>query len=136
MPPDACVFRNGLPVAAIPAFACFCGVCFQGCNTAAGGFRILDFDPGFRRAQTDASSGGPCGRATNCATPPEVFLTRVTVKLFCLPHCLSKLLGFSKRVKTVCVASFLNPAGIVVLIKDAKVFAITSCGYNPPELRV
>jgi hypothetical protein len=63
-------------------------------------------------------------------------LIRVTVKTFYLPHCLSKLLGFSKRVEAVRVASFFNPSGIVVLVKDAKVFAITSYGYAPPELLV
>jgi hypothetical protein len=52
-----------------------------------------------------------------------------------LPHYLSKLLGFSKRVEAARVASFLNPIRIVVPVKDAKVFAITSYGYIPPELR-
>jgi hypothetical protein len=53
-----------------------------------------------------------------------------------LPHCLSKLLGFSKRVEAVRVASFLNRVRILVPVKDAKVFAITSCNYIPPELRL
>jgi len=62
--------------------------------------------------------------------------TGVTVKSFYSPHCLSKLFGFSKRVEAVRVASFLNPIGIVVLVKDAKIFAITPCGYIPPVLRL
>jgi hypothetical protein len=53
-----------------------------------------------------------------------------------LPHCLSKLLGFSKRFEAVRVASFPNRVTIVVPVKDAKVFAITSCNYIPPELRL
>ena len=62
--------------------------------------------------------------------------TGVTVKSFYSPHCLSKLFGFSKRVEAVRVASFLNPIGIVVPVKDAKIFAITPCGYIPPVLRL
>jgi hypothetical protein len=62
-------------------------------------------------------------------------LTRVPVKSLYLPHCLSKFLGFSKGAEAVRVARFLNPLRIVVPVKDAKVFAITSCGYIPSELR-
>jgi hypothetical protein len=50
-----------------------------------------------------------------------------------LPHCLSKLLGFSKRIEAARVASFLNTVRIVVQVKDAKVFAITPCGYIPKK---
>jgi hypothetical protein len=52
-----------------------------------------------------------------------------------LPHCLSKLLGFSERVEAARIASFLNATGIGVLIKDTKVFAIASHGYIPLKLR-
>jgi hypothetical protein len=62
-------------------------------------------------------------------------LIRVTVKSLYLTHCLSKLLGFSKRVEATRVASFLNPIRIVVPVEDAKVFAIPSCGYIPSEIR-
>jgi hypothetical protein len=45
-------------------------------------------------------------------------------------HCLSKLLGFSKRGEAVRIASFLNPVlRIAVSVKDAEVFAILSCSY-------
>jgi len=51
------------------------------------------------------------------------------VKSFYAPHCLSKLLGFSKRGEAVRIASFLNPVRIAVSVKDAEVFAIPSCDY-------
>jgi hypothetical protein len=71
----------------------------------------------------------------DCFYFSKPLLTRVTIKSLHLPHCLSKLLGFGKRVEAVRGASFLNSVKILVPVKDAKVFAITSCGYIPPELR-
>jgi hypothetical protein len=70
--------------------------------------------------------------ARTCTAPSNA---AIAVKSLYLPHCLSKLLGFGKRVEAVRVASFLNRVWILVPVKDAKVLAITSCGYIPPEPR-
>lgn len=75
------------------------------------------------------------GESPNLKGKGPACLIWVTVKSFYLPHCLSKLLSISKRVEAVRVASFLNAHLILVPVKDAKVFAITSCGYIPPEFR-
>jgi hypothetical protein len=56
-------------------------------------------------------------------------LIRIMVKSFYSSHCLSKLLGFSKRGEAVRIESFLNPERIVVSVEDAEVFAIPSCDY-------
>jgi hypothetical protein len=53
-----------------------------------------------------------------------------------LPHYLSKPFGFGKRVEAMRIASFFNRIRILVPLKDAKIIAITPCGYMPPVLRL
>src|SRR5262249_58092091 len=99
MPPDACVFREGLPVAAIPAFACFCGICFQGCNTAvaARGFGLLILILGLFGLY-QCVLWRFCGSASYLFTSPRRFLIPASVDVICLPHSITSPFVLSNTV--------------------------------------